>query len=151
MSGWSSTGLKLEDGKVIGASMRSVAALNAYFEDELQDCKENNFRASLHLKATMMKISDPKLFLLSQNILVSLLTQEALTSSLGSSAVYQPRSSVFIRPRGSVFQGQPATPSSTPGSGGLPSPSPRTSSCTPLSWSPAAPPCRTLPSTRRGP
>ena len=40
----------------------SVAALTEYFEAELQDCQENNLMVSLHLKATMMKISDPIMF-----------------------------------------------------------------------------------------
>ena len=35
-------GLKLEDGEVFDASRMPVAALNDYFEAELQDCKENN-------------------------------------------------------------------------------------------------------------
>ena len=56
------SGLKLEQGEVIDASRMSVAALTEYFEAELQDCKEKNLMVSLHLKATMMKISDPIMF-----------------------------------------------------------------------------------------
>ena len=40
----------------------SASKLRAYFEKEMQDAKENNIMLSLHLKATMMKVSDPIMF-----------------------------------------------------------------------------------------
>ena len=40
----------------------SIAALTKFFEAELSDCKDKGLMVSLHLKATMMKISDPILF-----------------------------------------------------------------------------------------
>merc|ERR1719233_333898 len=56
------SGLKLEAGEVIDATRLSIAALNDFFEAELQDCKAKGLMVSLHLKATMMKISDPIIF-----------------------------------------------------------------------------------------
>ena len=40
----------------------SVKALRAFYEEEITDAKESGLLLSLHLKATMMKISDPILF-----------------------------------------------------------------------------------------
>jgi len=49
-------------GEVIDASLMSSAALRAFFEAQMQDAKDNNIMLSLHLKATMMKVSDPIMF-----------------------------------------------------------------------------------------
>ncbi|MCK5918745.1 MAG: NADP-dependent isocitrate dehydrogenase [Cocleimonas sp.] len=49
-------------GEVIDASCMNVKALCAYCEEAMQSAKENNVLLSLHLKATMMKISDPIIF-----------------------------------------------------------------------------------------
>lgn len=54
--------LKLQEGEVIDATYMSQKALRAFIEDELQDAKENNQLFSVHLKATMMKVSDPIMF-----------------------------------------------------------------------------------------
>ena len=43
-------------------SFMSCAALTEFFENEIADCRENDLMCSLHLKATMMKISDPIMF-----------------------------------------------------------------------------------------
>merc|ERR1719474_2559111 len=56
------SGLKLEAGEVIDATRMSLSALTNFFEAELQDCKAKGLMVSLHLKATMMKISDPIIF-----------------------------------------------------------------------------------------
>jgi len=40
----------------------SCSALRAFYEAQMQDAKENNIMLSLHLKATMMKVSDPVMF-----------------------------------------------------------------------------------------
>merc|ERR1712223_2235708 len=56
------SGLKLEAGEVIDATRMSLSALTDFFETELQDCKAKGLLVSLHLKATMMKISDPIIF-----------------------------------------------------------------------------------------
>jgi len=53
---------KLEAGEVIDSSRMSVAKLRSFFEDSLQTAKSTDLMVSLHLKATMMKISDPIMF-----------------------------------------------------------------------------------------
>jgi len=55
-------GLKLQEGEVLDASCMNVKKLCAYFEREIEDCKEKGILLSLHLKATMMKVSDPIMF-----------------------------------------------------------------------------------------
>lgn len=52
----------LLEGEVIDASVMNVKALRAFFEKEINDAKEKDLLLSLHLKATMMKVSDPILF-----------------------------------------------------------------------------------------
>jgi len=56
------SGLKLEEGEVIDAARMSKAALCDFFESELEDCRNKGLMVSLHLKATMMKVSDPIMF-----------------------------------------------------------------------------------------
>jgi len=47
---------------VIDASCMSVRELRAYFEREIQDAYDSGVLLSLHMKATMMKVSDPIIF-----------------------------------------------------------------------------------------
>jgi len=54
--------VKLEAGEVIDASRLNINQLNQFFEKEMKDCKEKNLMMSLHMKATMMKVSDPIVF-----------------------------------------------------------------------------------------
>jgi len=54
--------LKLEEGEVIDAARMSKKALCHFFESELQDCFDRQLMVSLHMKATMMKVSDPIMF-----------------------------------------------------------------------------------------
>ena len=49
-------------GEIIDASVMSKKALLAFLEAEINDAKENNILFSLHMKATMMKVSDPIIF-----------------------------------------------------------------------------------------
>merc|ERR1719414_597058 len=56
------TGIKLTTGDVIDGTFLSVSKLQEYFEREMAECKEQDILLSLHLKATMMKVSDPILF-----------------------------------------------------------------------------------------
>ena len=62
----SSTVLKadhpLEDGDVIDATMMSAKALRSFLDAEIKDANEQGVLFSLHVKATMMKISDPIIF-----------------------------------------------------------------------------------------
>ena len=48
--------------ELIDSSRMSAKALRAFFEKEMTEAKENNIMLSLHLKATMMKVSDPIMF-----------------------------------------------------------------------------------------
>jgi isocitrate dehydrogenase len=50
------------EGEVIDASLMSVKNLRAFFEQATQDAKEEGVLLSLHMKATMMKVSDPIIF-----------------------------------------------------------------------------------------
>ncbi|MCW8935988.1 MAG: NADP-dependent isocitrate dehydrogenase [Gammaproteobacteria bacterium] len=49
-------------GEVIDASLMSCKSLRAFFEEQIQDAKKQDVLLSLHLKATMMKVSDPIIF-----------------------------------------------------------------------------------------
>ncbi len=49
-------------GEVIDATAMDVAALRAFLAAEISDAKEQGVLFSLHLKATMMKVSDPIIF-----------------------------------------------------------------------------------------
>jgi isocitrate dehydrogenase len=49
-------------GEVIDASVMSARALKAFYEKEIADAKAKQVLLSLHLKATMMKVSDPVMF-----------------------------------------------------------------------------------------
>jgi isocitrate dehydrogenase len=50
------------EGEVIDASVMSCAALRAFFERETAAAKREGVLLSLHVKATMMKVSDPIIF-----------------------------------------------------------------------------------------
>jgi len=54
--------LELQQGEVIDASVMSCQALRAFLEGEIDDALEKDLLLSLHLKATMMKVSDPIIF-----------------------------------------------------------------------------------------
>jgi isocitrate dehydrogenase len=54
--------ITLLTGEVIDASVMSVKALRAFYETEINAAKAEDILLSLHVKATMMKISDPILF-----------------------------------------------------------------------------------------
>jgi isocitrate dehydrogenase len=49
-------------GEIIDATVMSVATLRAFYEQEIQAAKDEDILLSLHVKATMMKVSDPILF-----------------------------------------------------------------------------------------
>lgn len=54
--------LKLEKNEILDATFLSVSALVKFYEDQIAFCKKENILFSLHLKATMMKVSDPVIF-----------------------------------------------------------------------------------------
>ncbi len=54
--------LPLLDKEIIDASVMSKSALIEFYETEINKAKEEDVLLSLHLKATMMKVSDPIMF-----------------------------------------------------------------------------------------
>ena len=54
--------LKLISGEVIDAAVMNVKELRKFFAEQIEEAKKDGVLLSLHLKATMMKISDPIMF-----------------------------------------------------------------------------------------
>jgi len=54
--------IALQAGEVLDATFMSVKALRKFLEEQIEDAKAKGVLWSLHMKATMMKISDPKIF-----------------------------------------------------------------------------------------
>lgn len=54
--------LSLEAGEIIDAATMSKKAIREFYEEAMQDAKAKDILLSLHLKATMMKVSDPIYF-----------------------------------------------------------------------------------------
>ncbi len=55
-------GLALQAGEVIDAAVMQKDALRAYIAEAIDDARQQDILLSLHLKATMMKVSDPIMF-----------------------------------------------------------------------------------------
>lgn len=55
-------GLKSSDGEVLDGTFMSVKALRAFIEESIKEASEDGLLYSVHLKATMMKVSDPIMF-----------------------------------------------------------------------------------------
>jgi isocitrate dehydrogenase len=55
-------GIKLLKGEVIDSTFMSRSKLESFLDKTLEDARKNNLLFSVHLKATMMKVSDPKIF-----------------------------------------------------------------------------------------
>jgi isocitrate dehydrogenase len=56
------TGLKVLEGEVVDATVMRAAALDAFLREQVARAKELDVLFSVHLKATMMKVSDPIVF-----------------------------------------------------------------------------------------
>ncbi|ARU88410.1 NADP-dependent isocitrate dehydrogenase [Pseudomonas sp. M30-35] len=54
--------VSLQEGEILDGMRMSASKLRDFFEQTLQDCKETGVMWSLHVKATMMKISHPIVF-----------------------------------------------------------------------------------------
>ena len=54
--------LKVLKGEIIDSTFMDVARLDAFLKDQIAKAKETGVLFSVHLKATMMKVSDPVLF-----------------------------------------------------------------------------------------
>src|SRR5690606_29212048 len=55
-------GLALQKGEIFDATYMSKKALLAFLKSEVKDAKDKDVLFSLHMKATMMKVSDPIIF-----------------------------------------------------------------------------------------
>ena len=55
-------GIELLEGEIIDAAAINKNALRSFIEKEIQNAKEQDVLFSLHLKATMMRVSDPIIF-----------------------------------------------------------------------------------------
>jgi isocitrate dehydrogenase len=55
-------GQKLQEGEIIDAAVMSMNKLKAFIAEQIEDAKAKDVLFSLHLKATMMKVSDPIIF-----------------------------------------------------------------------------------------
>ncbi len=55
-------GLGVQSGEVVDAAVLSKSALRAFYAEQIEDAKAQGVLLSLHLKATMMKVSDPIMF-----------------------------------------------------------------------------------------
>ena len=50
------------DGEIVSTTFMSAAALKAFYAAQIAKAKDDGLLLSLHLKATMMKVSDPVMF-----------------------------------------------------------------------------------------
>ncbi len=55
-------GSPLQEGETIDSSVMSLSKLKSFYAQEIKDAKAEGVLFSVHLKATMMKVSDPILF-----------------------------------------------------------------------------------------
>ncbi|MEJ2199738.1 MAG: NADP-dependent isocitrate dehydrogenase [Desulfuromonadaceae bacterium] len=54
--------LALQAGEVLDSSCMNIAALKKFYAEQIEEAKKAGVLLSLHLKATMMKVSDPYIF-----------------------------------------------------------------------------------------
>ena len=54
--------LALDKGDVVDATKMSAGTLRQFFKEQIEDAKQSGILLSLHMKATMMKVSDPIIF-----------------------------------------------------------------------------------------
>ncbi len=55
-------GIKLEENEILDCTFMDSKKLQDFYAEQIKICKEEDILLSLHLKATMMKVSDPVLF-----------------------------------------------------------------------------------------
>ncbi len=55
-------GLTAAPGEILDGTFMSVKALRKFYEEQIQDARKKGQLLSIHLKATMMKVSDPIMF-----------------------------------------------------------------------------------------
>jgi isocitrate dehydrogenase len=54
--------VNVSKGEIVDGTFMSAKALRKFYSDQMEDAKKSGLLLSLHLKATMMKVSDPILF-----------------------------------------------------------------------------------------
>ncbi|HEY5764472.1 MAG TPA: NADP-dependent isocitrate dehydrogenase [Candidatus Deferrimicrobiaceae bacterium] len=54
--------LPLLEGEILDSTVMNVRALRTFYAEQIEDAKKSGLLLSLHLKATMMKVSDPIMF-----------------------------------------------------------------------------------------
>jgi isocitrate dehydrogenase len=55
-------GVPLQAGEIVDATVMNVAALRAFYAEQIDAARKDDDLLSLHVKATMMKVSDPIMF-----------------------------------------------------------------------------------------
>ena len=55
-------GIALQDGEIADSAVMNMAKLKTFFAEQVDDARDLGVLFSLHLKATMMKVSDPIIF-----------------------------------------------------------------------------------------
>lgn len=55
-------GIALQDGEVADSAVMSMAKLKSFIAEQAEDARKQDVLFSLHMKATMMKVSDPIIF-----------------------------------------------------------------------------------------
>jgi len=55
-------GVKVLKGEIVDGTFMSIKALREFFSEQIIDAKKQGILFSLHMKATMMKVSDPVIF-----------------------------------------------------------------------------------------
>ena len=55
-------GTPLPEGSILDTSVMRIGALRSFYKEQIEDANRQGVLLSLHLKATMMKVSDPVLF-----------------------------------------------------------------------------------------
>ncbi|KAF0126798.1 MAG: isocitrate dehydrogenase [Elusimicrobia bacterium] len=56
------SGVKVQAGEIVDGTFMSARALRKFYAEQMEAAKKEDLLLSLHLKATMMKVSDPILF-----------------------------------------------------------------------------------------
>ncbi len=54
--------MALQEGEIVDTCVMHVRALRSFYEQQIEDAKQQGLLLSLHVKTTMMKVSDPVLF-----------------------------------------------------------------------------------------
>jgi isocitrate dehydrogenase len=54
--------MALREGEIVDTCVMNVRALRSFYEEQIEDARRQSLLLSLHIKTTMMKVSDPVLF-----------------------------------------------------------------------------------------